>query len=98
MYLDIDKLSNNPTELKGTILSLNTAFLEEKRQSKIKIDILEEKIRLLQNKLFGRKSEKNLLPSDYEQLKIFNTDFHRRHINHNSTLNFSPLRGAMTGT
>jgi transposase len=72
MCLDIDKLSNNPTELKGAIHSLTTTFFEEKRQYKIKIDILEEKIRLLQNKLFGRKSEKDSLPSTHEQLNIFN--------------------------
>lgn len=74
MKLDISSLPDDSAELKEIILSLAAcrADLEEKQQSyQSRIDYLQERIRLLQNELFGRKSEK-LTKEDRRQLLLFN--------------------------
>ncbi len=64
MISSIVTLPDNTEELKGIITER-----EEHYQTYIKL--LEEKIRLLQDKLFGRRSEK-LTDSKYQQLFLFN--------------------------
>ena len=74
MKLDISSLPDDSAELKEIILSLAAcrADLEEKQHSyQSRIDYLQERIRLLQNELFGRKSEK-LTKEDRRQLLLFN--------------------------
>ncbi len=66
--MDISKLPENTSDLKKLISDLSDSHsdLEEKNQ------FLEERIRLLQNELFGRKSEKQKLPEkDQLQLCLF---------------------------
>lgn len=63
MNVDVQKLSDNPDELKKTIVSLKESYQE-------KIDYLEQKVRLLQIEIFGRKSEKRPLP-DINQMRLF---------------------------
>lgn len=68
MNLDISKLPENASDLKKVISDLAESHsdLEEKNQ------FLEERIRLLQNELFGRKSEKQKFPEkDQLQLCLF---------------------------
>jgi transposase len=74
MKLDISSLPDDSAELKEIIVSLaaSRADLEEKQHSyQSRIDYLQERIRLLQNELFGRKSEK-LTKEDRRQLLLFN--------------------------
>jgi transposase len=74
MKLDISSLPDDSAELKEIIVSLAAcrADLEEKQHSyQSRIDYLQERIRLLQNELFGRKSEK-LTKEDRRQLLLFN--------------------------
>ena len=63
MNVDVRKLSDDPEELKKIIVSLKDSYQE-------KIEYLEQKIRLLQIEIFGRKSEKRPLP-DINQLRLF---------------------------
>jgi hypothetical protein len=68
MNLNISKLPENTSDLKKLISDLADSHsdLEEKNQ------FLEECIRLLQNELFGRKSEKQKIPEkDQLQLCLF---------------------------
>jgi transposase len=68
MNLDISTLPENTSDLKKLISDLADSHtnLEEKNQ------FLEERIRLLQNELFGRKSEKQKFPEkDQLQLCLF---------------------------
>jgi transposase len=70
MNVDLISLPDNTTDLKNIINSLSISYknLEQKKQARI--DFLEERIRLLQNELFGRKTEKQPKP-DQQQLMLF---------------------------
>lgn len=69
MNLDLSTLPDDTTALKQLIFSLASSHTEFQSR----IDFLEERIRLLQNELFGRKSEKRPAPeSDQRQLLLFN--------------------------
>jgi transposase len=69
MNIDVSALPDNAEDLKEIIKSLKD--LEQEKQSRI--DFLEERIRLLQNELFGRKTEKP--PRiDRKQLLLFHED------------------------
>ena len=69
MNIDAPSLPDDTTKLKEIIASLTTT--QEKNQARI--DFLEERIRLLTNELFGRKTEK--MPKvDPKQLLLFNED------------------------
>jgi len=76
MNLDASSLPDNPDDLKEIIQSLSMSYKnleqnDEKKQARI--DFLEERIRLLTNEIFGRKTEK--LPQvDLKQLLLFNED------------------------
>lgn len=66
MDLDLKSLPDDPAALKEII----AAFATESHRSALKIDYLEEQIRLLRNEIFGRKSEKRPVP-DPRQLTLF---------------------------
>ena len=76
MNLDLSTLPDDTSALKELIFSLassHTDLEKEYQVSKSQIDFLKEHIRLLQNELFGRKSEKRPSPeSDQQQLYLFN--------------------------
>jgi transposase len=61
--------SNLPVD-NAQLIELVAAFKLDLEKSQEKIHHLEERIRLLQNELFGRKSEKHY-PEDHRQLTIF---------------------------
>jgi len=63
MNVEVRKLSDDLDELKKVIATLKESYQE-------KIDYLEQKIRLLQIEIFGRKSEKRPLP-DNNQMRLF---------------------------
>ena len=63
MNLDLLKLPDDAAALKEII-----AFQQEKYEEQI--DYLEQMVRLLQKEIFGRKSEKHVLP-DHEQRQLF---------------------------
>jgi len=66
MNLALSKLPDNTAALKEII-----AFhLDEKEKYQERIDYLEQMVRLLQKEIFGRKSEKHVLP-DHEQRHLF---------------------------
>jgi transposase len=66
MNLDLLKLPDDAAALKEII-----AFhLNEQEKFQERIDYLEQMVRLLQKELFGRKSEKHILP-DHEQRQLF---------------------------
>jgi transposase len=68
MNLDLSKLPDDTAELKEII-----AFhLDEKEKYQERIDYLEQMVRLLQKEIFGRKSEKHVLP-DHEQRHLFDS-------------------------
>ena len=74
MNLDVSSLFETAADLKTLLISLATshADLKEKEQTyQSRIEYLEERIRLLQNELFGRKTEK-LPKEDRDQLHLFN--------------------------
>jgi len=75
MNLDLSTLPDSTSALKEFIVFLAESHtdLEKKNQSsQLKIDFLEERIRLLQNELFGRKTEKHIVPEkDPQQLCLF---------------------------
>jgi transposase len=73
MNVDLTSLPDNTSDLKNIIqsLSLSCQNLEKEEQKKqSRIEFLEERIRLLQNELFGRKSEKQPKP-DQQQMLLF---------------------------
>ena len=76
MDLDVSRLPDNAADLKHIIESLSNSYknLEQEEQKKqSRIDFLEERIRLLQKELFGRKTEKQ--PKvDQKQLLLFDED------------------------
>jgi len=63
MIVDLESLPNDAAQLKQIIASLNSTYQE-------KINYLEDQIRLLQNEIFGRKSEKRLT-ADTLQRSLF---------------------------
>ncbi|MBL0732327.1 MAG: hypothetical protein JJW03_05700 [Desulfosarcina sp.] len=65
------KLSKNILELQQIKASLADEFAKKKRFYESEIKILKEQIRLLQDKLFGRKSKKIKNDSDKRQLLLF---------------------------
>lgn len=69
MKSDLSSLPDDARLSKHDIASL-IELVEQKYEEKI--HYLEERIRLLQNELFGRKSEKRY-PEDHRQLPIFNS-------------------------
>ena len=74
MDLDISNLPDDSAELKEIIISLadSRADLEEREHSyQSRIDYLQERIRLSQNELFSRKTEKPP-KEDRHQLLLFN--------------------------
>ena len=64
MTLDVQNLPNDPAQLKQIIAELNRHYQE-------KIGYLEEHIRLLNNEIFGRKSEKRPVLEDDPQRELF---------------------------
>ena len=73
MNFDVSRLPDNNEELKDFIASLIQNWTEHEEKYKEKISYLEERIRLLQNEIFGRKTEKR---SDSDpahiQMNLFN--------------------------
>jgi hypothetical protein len=62
MNLDLSSLPDNAIELKEILFSLFSAWDENEKKYQEKINYLEERIRLLQNEIFGRKTEKLIDP------------------------------------
>ena len=72
MNLDIATLPEDTAALKDMIVFLADAHTDLEEKTQAKIASLEERIRLLQNELFGRKSEKHIPPEkDQQQLYLF---------------------------
>ena len=71
MNLHASKLPDDPDALKEIVLSLVNANAEQERSFQQRIEYLEERIRLLTNEIFGRKSEKQLPEPDQQQLNLF---------------------------
>ena len=76
MDVDVSRLPDNATDLKHIITSLSDSYKkleheEQKKQSRI--DFLEERIRLLQKELFGRKTEKRP-KADQQQMLLFDEE------------------------
>ncbi len=69
MNVDLSNLPDDASESKEFFVS-QLAVLEQTYQEKI--DYLEERVRLLQNELFGRKSEKSIVPP-INQMGLFET-------------------------
>jgi transposase len=76
MNLDISSLPDSVDELKEVIAYLSKSYseLEDREKSyQQKIEYLEERIRLLQNEIFGRKTEKGVASeSAHIQMNLFN--------------------------
>ena len=66
MNLDLRKLPDDAAALKEII----GFHLKQQEKDKERIDYLEQMVRLLQKEIFGRKSEKHVLP-DHEQRQLF---------------------------
>lgn len=66
------ELSN--TETIKFIENLIKSFNEKEEKYLSKINILEEEIRLLKDKIFGRKSEKKISPQNENQLTFFDSE------------------------
>ena len=75
MNLDLSKLPDDTVALKeliGSLADSHTDLENQNQADQIKINHLEERIRLLQNELFGRKTEKRKTPeTDQLQLCLF---------------------------
>jgi transposase len=73
MNLDLSTLPDDTPALKELVFSLASSHADLEKEYQSRIGFLEERIRLLQNELFGRKSEKRPTPeSDQRQLYLFN--------------------------
>ncbi|RPI67693.1 MAG: hypothetical protein EHM38_09530 [Geobacteraceae bacterium] len=72
MLIDPKTLPEDIASLKQTIVGMVSARAELEQKYRSQIDYLQERIRLLQKELFGRKTEKYPLPEDAKQLKLFN--------------------------
>jgi transposase len=72
-YAIIRPMISTISNLPGTVAELQNIIIEREQQYQTHIKILEEKIRFLQDKIFGRKSEKLPAKGDkYCQLALFN--------------------------
>lgn len=78
MEINIKTLPDDKDRLKEIIADLHQCFDDSKEQSNkiieqrdAEIEILREQINHLYNKLFGKKSEKGCIPSQGEQLPLF---------------------------
>ena len=71
MNLDATTLPDDPDALKEMIFSLAESHAEQERSFQQRIELLEERIRLLTNEIFGRKSEKQPPEPDQTQLNLF---------------------------
>ena len=72
MNLDFATLPEDTAALRDIIVFLADSHTALEEKSQAKITSLEERIRLLQNELFGRKSEKHIFPErDPQQLYLF---------------------------
>ncbi|MCK5784416.1 MAG: transposase, partial [Desulfobacterales bacterium] len=72
MNLNVSTLPDNTSALKELVGSLVDSYTDLETKSQSRIDYLEERIRLLQNELFGRKTEKQQPPeTDPLQLCLF---------------------------
>jgi transposase len=67
----VENLPDDVTSLRDIILSLNTSYTEKEDHYKEHISLLEEQVRFLKAKLFGRKSEKHT-EDNRQQLQLFN--------------------------
>ena len=67
MKLDTTTLPDDNDALKAMVIE----FAEHYEASQKRIEMLEERIRLLTNEIFGRKSEKQLPEPDQKQLSLF---------------------------
>ncbi len=67
MNIDVEQLPETPSDLKEII----AVQAEKTEKYETRIEYLEERIRLLQNEIFGRKTEKQPL-IDQKQLLLFN--------------------------
>jgi transposase len=72
MLNDLKTLPEDISSLKQTIVEMAAAQAELEQKYRSQIDYLQERIRLLQKELFGRRTEKRPLPEDARQLKLFN--------------------------
>jgi transposase len=72
MLIDSKTLPEDIESLKQTIAEMTAAQAELEQKYRLQIDYLQERIRLLQNELFGRKTEKRPPSEDSKQLKLFN--------------------------
>ncbi|MFO8085357.1 MAG: hypothetical protein R6U27_13675, partial [Desulfobacterales bacterium] len=72
MLIDLKTLPEDINSLKQTIAGMAEAQVELEKKYRLEIDYLQERIRLLQNELFGRSTEKRPLPEDASQLRLFN--------------------------
>jgi transposase len=73
MKIDVVSLPDNADDLKEIIKSLSSSYKDMEEEKQSRIDFLEERIRLLQNELFGRKTEKPPRIDD-KQLPLFHED------------------------
>jgi len=65
-------LPNNFELLKAIIRNQEAVFLDQKERYELRIEFLEERLRLFQNELFRRSSEKRPVEEDPRQLHLFN--------------------------
>jgi transposase len=65
-------LPNDFELLKAIIRDREVAILDQKKRYELRIEFLEERVRLLQNELFRRSSEKRPVEDDPRQLHLFN--------------------------
>jgi transposase len=72
MLIDPKTLPEDIASLKQTIAEMTAAQAELEQKYRLQIDYLQERIRLLQNELFGRKTEQRPPSEDSKQLKLFN--------------------------
>lgn len=69
MEIDAQKLADDPAQLKQIIVLLS----DQHRRDQQRIQRLEEHVRLLQNEIFGRKTEKHVKADD-KQILLFGED------------------------
>jgi len=69
--MNLQSLPDSIIELKNLILAINDSHVSTEKKYQARIEFLEERVRLLQKELFGRKTEKQ--PAvDQKQLYLFN--------------------------
>ena len=72
MNVDLSNLPDDTSELKEYFISYCVESEKRQQAQEQKIDYLEERVRLLQNELFGRKSEKPIV-QQIDQMGLFET-------------------------